>query len=686
MSKPTQEILRASFDASVTIEAGKGEGDSPATFSVGAYTGGALRLSGIDLPVVVDLASLKYARHVRANLDHDNTKRVGHVTTKTNDGKTLTLGGVFSAATSHRDEVVASAKQQYDWEASIEASPGKLTPVRKGQSVSVNGQTFTGPIYVARDYTLTAFAFLSHGADTGNTVSIAAEAALPSKEKNMDQGFSTWLEARGWNVDALPEGKDVELKAKYDAEIAPPVKAAKATSIDEIVAAQEAENLREERITEIAAKFMGKYKTQTRSIQARANQAIEAKSDPDRFELDMRREFDSDRPQGPGIHIRGNDRINETVIEAAVCQAGRLRNIEKYFDDQTLQAAKDEFDGDIGLNQMFIEFAKMNGYRPRNSSVRVTAEVHNAAFKFDPELRASFSTMSVPGILSATANKFLLDGWGGGDMAWQDITGRKSVKNFQTHTSYRLSGTMKYAKVGAGGELTHGTVSESTYDNKVDTYGRMFSITRTDLINDDLGALTAVPRELGNGANESFNEVFWTEFLNNTTSFFHTNNANVSTGAGSALGIVGLTNAEVAHMAQTKPNGQPLGVLPSILLVPPALYRTALALMAAPTVVSTTTANTPLPDANTFSGNYKVVTSPYMSNSAYTGSGSAVWYTLVDPSRYAVIETAFLNGKDSPVIEQAEAAFNVLGVQMRAYHDFGCNLQEPRGGVRSAGS
>ena len=46
---------------------------------------------------------------------------------------------------------------------------------------------------------------------------------------------------------------------------------------------------------------------------------------------------------------------------------------------------------------------------------------------------------------------------------------------------------------------------------------------------------------------------------------------------------------------------------------------------------------------------------------------------------------AFLNGQESPTIETAEADFNQLGIKMRGYHDFGCALQDPRGGLKSKG-
>jgi phage major head subunit gpT-like protein len=84
-----------------------------------------------------------------------------------------------------------------------------------------------------------------------------------------------------------------------------------------------------------------------------------------------------------------------------------------------------------------------------------------------------------------------------------------------------------YEKVGPAGELKHATAGELSYTNQVETYGRMFAITRQDIINDDLGALTAIPKKLGRGAALKLNDVFWTVFLNNST-FFASGNANYS--------------------------------------------------------------------------------------------------------------------------------------------------------------
>ncbi|OQA19451.1 MAG: hypothetical protein BWY63_01728 [Chloroflexi bacterium ADurb.Bin360] len=102
----------------------------------------------------------------------------------------------------------------------------------------------------------------------------------------------------------------------------------------------------------------------------------------------------------------------------------------------------------------------------------------------------------------------------------------------------------------------------------------MFTIKREDIINDDLNAITAIPRKLGRGAGLKINDVFWREFLNNVA-FFAVANRNYLAGADTALGIDGLTKAEVAFMEQVDSDNKPIGVMPSILLVPPALSAIA---------------------------------------------------------------------------------------------------------------
>ena len=152
-----------------------------------------------------------------------------------------------------------------------------------------------------------------------------------------------------------------------------------------------------------------------------------------------------------------------------------------------------------------------------------------------------------------------------------------------------------------------------------------------------------------------------------------------------ALSIDGLTQGEVAFMDQTDADGKPIGVMPAIMLVPTAISAVGSQLFKS-MELRDTTSSTKYPRRATrtkgSSGSRSAGTCPTRSTPATRPRPGICW-----PSRrdLPVIEVAFLNGQEAPTIETADADFNVLGVQMRGYHDFGVALQDPRGGLKSKG-
>jgi hypothetical protein len=670
------------FETSVEIKAAAAENEekSVPSFEVVAYTGDAMNLAGWSMPVVVDVRGLSYGKSIIANLDHDRTKRVGHVTAKQKEDGQLVLTGKISAATDAAREVVESAANGFVWQASIEASPDELREVAAGKTVTVNGREFTGPLYVASKSTLKGFAFVSHGADDNTSVSIAAEVAQ-SKENPMDKKLQAWIESLGFVVADLSEEQVTGLTADYEGRKRD--KPRTKLNLGDGIAAKKAEQERVDGITEVALTACERQPFHIDQIKELAETAIEAKWTVDKFRLEL---LEATMPQAHTVfHApRGNDRLNARVLEAAVCVAGRLSNVDKMFDDQTLQAAHDRFPHGIGLNQLLLIGAEANGYRANHSS-QVTIEAQRAAFGMvaPQSIHATaFSTLSIPNVLAATANKFLREGWDAVDMTPLVISAVRNVRDFKQITTVSLTGHLMFEELGASGEIKHGTLSDLTYTNQADTYAKMLAITRKDIINDDLGALTAVPRRLGRGGALKLNDIFWTVFLNNTA-FFTTARLNVNE-AVADMTVGGLEATETIFLNQTDPDSKPLGVQPKILLVPTALKAAALALMASERIIDGSS-TTKQGDANIYRGRFRVESSPYMSNSSYTGYSAAAWYMLADPAEMPVIEIAALNGNVMPAVETADADFNVLGVQMRGYSDVGVALQEYRGGVRADG-
>lgn len=82
-------------------------------------------------------------------------------------------------------------------------------------------------------------------------------------------------------------------------------------------------------------------------------------------------------------------------------------------------------------------------------------------------------------------------------------------------TQVQVQGKDQYELVAPGGEIKHGTLGNEQYTNKADTNALMLQIDRRDIINDDLGAITTVPRKLGRGSGLKINDVFWKTFTDN---------------------------------------------------------------------------------------------------------------------------------------------------------------------------
>ena len=706
-AKSPPDIIAMTADVTITAAEGDQTKKGPRKFDVLAYTGGKLVVAGYDLPVVVDLKGLTGRKSIVANLDHDRKARVGHVTARHNDGRTLRLEGLASAATAARDEVVASADDGFQWQASIEAVPQKLVKVPAGKTADVNGQSFEGPFLIARKSVLGGFAFLSHGADEDTSVTIAASAAF---NKEADMEFTKWIEAMGFDPADLSDKQKAALQAKYDAEIKaaakdnkekePPEVQLPEFDADEIKAAA-SDHLAS--LEAIFAQHEGEVKADKfAAIRAQATKdakelkvkALKERWLLPRYEAELIRAganvelalVRAERPKGPAIHAAVRE-VSGQVIEAALCQAVGLPNIEERFNEQTLQAAHTEFRGRLGLHQVIILAAEANGYPRRDFRIDQGNIREVLRYAFAPAIHAA-STMSLPGILSNVANKELLAGFTEEDQTWREIAVTKPVSDFKAVTSYRMLDNMEYEELSPEGKIAHGQLGQESYTRQAKTYAKMFALTRVDIINDDLGAFNDVRTRLGRGSSRKFNNLFWARFLNNAA-FFTAARGNYIEGATTNLGIDGVgLEAGVLKFRQMKTaDGKRLDGSPDRLLIPPELQFNAQRLHQS-TQVNTGGASTAtsVPNDNIHAGKYRPVVQNRLSDPTFAGFSATAWYLFRDPQILAPMVVSFLNGVETPTVESADADFDQLGVQFRGFHDFGVDFAEWLSGLRSKGA
>ena len=657
-----------SFSArSIAIEASANDGKLP-TFTINAYNGGPLRVDGYDLPIVVDISGVRVERDVVANLHHDRTQIVGHVAPENVKlgQSSIDMAGVISGTGLAAEEAVSNHRNGFPWQASIEATPeaGAVEYVDEGEKVTVNGQEFAGPLLVSRRSKLHGIAFVARGADDTTSISIAASAAKTVGASAMN--FEQWCADCGIDPATLDEAKKQKLMMAFDAHAkavaaaAPPAEDPKdkkdipvAASIydpTEIIAAH-SEQLVElddridaHRESVDPAKFSEVKKSALKSVRDIKASAIKGKWDASKFNLEVAKAINAAEltlvkaaapagDRGPAIHAGAKDLDDKSmckVIEAAMCRSLGQRNVEKQFDEKILDAA----DGyrNMGLHQMLIMAAARNGYRSRPGEGINRSNIEDVLrYAMPPKtIQASGnSSFSVSGILSNVANKEILQGYGDEPTSWQEIAAVKSVKDFKTVTAYRMNDYMEYESLAPDGTIRHGKIREESYTRSVDTYAKMFALTRQQIINDDLGAFNDLSSRLGRGAARKLNKLFWTTFLAAISggAFFTSGRGNYITGSTTTLlnDAVGLALAVKAFRQLKTPTvecstGTLLNNKPEILLVSENQE------VAAEQLYTSTNFNTGgsstkdlVANNNIYKGKYRPVVVPQLADSGYTG-------------------------------------------------------------------
>jgi len=617
------------LDADVELQAAAGDGGKKVPrVSILAYSGGLMTVIPHG-PVAINLSGLELPATVPLVTDHENrvAALVGQGEPIVRGGE-LHVTGCMSSATDAGRTVLALARDGVELSASVGLEILASSRVWAGKKVVVNGRSLVAPsggLLLVERSRLREISLLPVGADAETSVQIAARAAGVKGIHHME---------------------------KTQEEIA-----AEATK---------AERERLQRIEAACAGFSGPRVAELRAS-AIAGDLSESELNTGLLEV-----LRASRPTPPSTMIRDGGQGRAKVLEAAALMTtlGDGASVLKTFDERTLEGAG-RLRG-LGIQELAAEAALLDGVTlPR--------------FRTDAGawLRAGFSTVSLPGILSNVANKVLYESFTSVEQVWRLVAKRSSVSNFKSSPRYRLTADLTYVKVGPGGELKHGTLGEQTWSMKADTFGRMISIPRQTIIDDDMGAFAELPMALGRGAGLALNVLFWTIFLDNST-FFTAARGNYAEGAGTVLSIDGLTAAEILFLDQTDGDGNPLGIIPKLLLVPTDLGALATQLVRS-LEIRDPSASGNVPIVNPHAEKFTAAASTYLKNANYTGASSKAWYLLADPNVLPVIEVAFLDGKESPTVETAQADFNTLGIQMRGYHDFGVSLADHRGGVKMKG-
>ena len=290
------------------------------------------------------------------------------------------------------------------------------------------------------------------------------------------------------------------------------------------------------------------------------------------------------------------------------------------------------------------------------------------------------STSDFPLILANTANKRLQAAYDAQPSGWKRFCRQSNATDFKTRYINRLSEAPRLEKVVENGEFKYGSVSEQGESYALSTYGKIISITRQALINDDLGAFDRLPTLFAAAAADNEADIVWgivttNGAMSDSVALFHASHGNLA-GSAAAISVTSLGAARAAMRLQKNVAGKQLiNVQPSYLLVPAALETVAEQFIAQNLIPAQ--ASNVVPE---WVRSLTPIVEPRLD------AASAVsWYLAADPARIDTIEYAYLDGAEN-LFTETRVGFEVDGVEIKVRQDFAAKAIDWRGLYKNAGA
>lgn len=365
------------------------------------------------------------------------------------------------------------------------------------------------------------------------------------------------------------------------------------------------------------------------------------------------------------VTVDNRDQMRAGAVEALMLRAGMLNT------EQQRSAVGSEYRG-MTLLEIARDCVARSGGNARGDKMTVVGR----AF--------THTSGDFANILATTANKAMMRGWMEAPESFTTWTRPGSLPDFKATTRVDLNSFPALANVPEGGEYGYATIGDRGETVQLATYGKLFSITRQAIINDDLSAFTRIPMNMARAAKRTVGNLVYAILTGNPTmadgiALFHASShgANLGSGGGSVLAVAGLSAGRVIMMKQTGANSEALNIQPSYLIVPVALMDTARVTVGSE--FDPDTANK-IQRRNPVAGMCEVV-----AEARLDAASATAWYLAADPNMFDTIEVQYLDGNDAPYLEQKDG-WNVDGVEMKVRIDAGVKALDYRTLYKSAGA
>ncbi|WP_340571719.1 ClpP-like prohead protease/major capsid protein fusion protein [Stenotrophomonas sp. G106K1] len=290
------------------------------------------------------------------------------------------------------------------------------------------------------------------------------------------------------------------------------------------------------------------------------------------------------------------------------------------------------------------------------------------------------SSSDFPQLLGDASRRALLQGYQEVEETFDQYTRAVNVSDFKPTNLVGLGAFSDLDIVPEGGEYKQGTFSEQSQAMKIVTYGKLFTITRQAIINDDLGVFGDVPRKMGQAARRTlakavFDLINSNPVLADNKRLFHADHNNLLPAA--LISTASVSAMQAAMRLQKDADGNLIQVPMRGLLTPVALSGLAKTVRTAQYAVGAGVGSN---DPNIVRETFEV-----WDDGRLDAKDAKAWYGISNPAYVDGIVVGYLDGNQTPYLEQHQG-FTVDGVAWKVRLDAAPAIADYRGIYKNPGN
>lgn len=673
---------------SCPVSLAEGEG-AKSRFSMLGYTGALV--TGFWDDFIIDLSGMTANDKFAILRQHQPDRIVGIASSWRVDDAGFHIEGEFVGSTQDAREVLELGREGYPWQCSIGVWPLEVSRLAAGATATVNGREVSGPCDIWTRSKVRECSFVTLGADGDTSATILQEgffmdwnkmrkqllrlgmpetasdedmrafyAALSEEEK--DKAKKKAEEDEGEGKDDDEEKKKQKPLPKENALPAQHLAASDSVA-DAVAKALAADRKRRADIKSLCGKFgfdeLGESLCESgaslEAAQMRVLELASARMQP----------VGSSRY---GIGMDESDKLRPLAAEGLYLRAGGT--VEKPQEGSTQFRA-------MSLSQMARFFLERGGCSCSGMSDKQVA----SALLSGGQGKLLATRSDFKAIFADVAHRRLVQAYRDAPATWRSFVNVVSASDFKPIQGITLSNAPDLLKVNENAEYKTGDLKASQETYRVAKYGRILSLTLEMIIDDDLRAFQRIPAMFGASASRLYGDLVYNIFKENPVmsdgnNLFSAAHGNlVSTG--SAPSSDSLSEMRVMLRKQTGLQGETLDLQPRVMLIPLELETNAEILLR----------STALPQDGMSQG----VVNPWanrlipVADPRLSAMSTTAWYMVADPNQIDTIEMAFMDGQETPTIEEAED-YDTDSFRYKCRTFAGVGVMDWRGFVKNPGA